>query len=74
MRGTDRETQPVNTFVPEADIDASFDHLISTATQRERYDHAPGAGRLLRPIMMMANSKEALPSGFTGVRDPAKHF
>ena len=59
-------------LVPEANIDASFDHFISTTKQRE--DNARRLGRLLRPIMIMANSKEALPSGLTGVKAPAKHF
>lgn len=60
--------------LPKADIDALLDHLISTARQRERDENAQRLGRLLRPMMIMANSKEAQPSGFTGVKSPAKHF
>jgi hypothetical protein len=60
--------------VPEADINASFDHLTRTAKQRERDDNAQRLGWLLRPLMIMANSKEALPPDFTGVKAPAKHF
>src|ERR1700726_839670 len=58
-------------FVPEAHTNASFDHLTRTAKQRERDDNAQRLGWLLRPIMIMANSKEALPPDFTGVKAPA---
>jgi hypothetical protein len=46
--------------------------LISMAKRGD--DSAQRRGRLLRPIMIMANSKEALPSGLNEVKAPAKHF
>jgi hypothetical protein len=50
-----RRIRPFVFVLPKADIDASFDHLIGTAEQRERDDNAQRLGRLLRPVMIMAN-------------------
>jgi hypothetical protein len=49
---------------PDSDIDASFEHLLSTAKQRERNDDAERLGWLFKPVMIVASSKEAPPSGF----------
>ena len=46
---------------------------LALSRRAQRDDNAQRLGRLLRRIMIMANSKEALPSGLTGVKAPAKH-